>query len=159
MRFVLKHTLRQVVVVIIANITLRLVWFQIFPCALSQISNHTSPQGDVCTKTFEKIVMFCKRQLRRAIIGNQQEGQWQLTIANWQSTRAMSRRISCCEVLSKVLRQRRPVTEIVFDLVASFEQVFYNTIVVFEIIAFHKNFSLTQCDFLWSAPNALFSFV
>ena len=37
---------------------LRLVWFQIFPCALknfpcalSQISNHTSPQGDVCTKT------------------------------------------------------------------------------------------------------------
>ena len=40
-----------------ANITLQrgviwkpnLVWFQIFPCALSQISNHTSPQGDVCT--------------------------------------------------------------------------------------------------------------
>ena len=36
---------------------LRLVWFQIFPCALknfpcalSQISNHTAPQGDVCTK-------------------------------------------------------------------------------------------------------------
>ena len=36
----------------------RLVWFQIFPWslkkfprALSQISNHTSPKGDVCTKT------------------------------------------------------------------------------------------------------------
>ena len=87
--------------------------------------------------------MFCKRQLTRAIIGNQQEGQWQLTIGRWQSTRAMSRRISCCEVLSKVLRQRRPVTEIVFDLVASFEQVFSNTIVIFEIIAFHKNFSVT----------------
>ena len=33
-----------------------------FPCALSQISNHTSPQGDVCTKT--KLSMLC-RELKR----------------------------------------------------------------------------------------------
>ena len=58
MRFGLKHTLREVVVVLIANITLRrgVIWglalffFEKFPCPLSQISNHTSPQGDVCTK-------------------------------------------------------------------------------------------------------------
>ena len=78
-RFGLKHTLREVVVVLIANITLRrgVIWdlaqssrvISIFPCALenfpwalSQISNHTSPQGDVCTKT--KLSMLC-RELKR----------------------------------------------------------------------------------------------
>ena len=33
-----------------------------FPCALSQISNHTSPQGDVCSKTI--LSMLC-RELKR----------------------------------------------------------------------------------------------
>ena len=33
-----------------------------FPCALSQVSNHTSPQGDVCSKTI--LSMLC-RELKR----------------------------------------------------------------------------------------------
>ena len=36
--------------------------FENFLCVLSQISNHTSPQGDVCTKT--KLSMLC-RELKR----------------------------------------------------------------------------------------------
>ena len=70
-----------------ANITrLRLVWFQIFPCALkkfpcalSQISNHTSPQGDVCTRTlynshFQLPFSFSwiRRTTRIGILGHRQ---------------------------------------------------------------------------------------
>ena len=41
-----------------------------FPCALSQISNHTSPQGDVCSKTI--LSMLC-RELKRLFDSSRKE--------------------------------------------------------------------------------------
>ena len=74
-----------------------------------------------------QIVIFCRRQL---------------------TTRVMIQ--SCCEVLSKVLRHRMPVTEIVFDPVAA-----YNDILQFRQI--HFKFGQIHFDQVASKKKAFLS--